>query len=342
MAGPLQCYNKGCGKKFQEADNNAEACQYHSGAPIFHDADKKWSCCNKRSKDFTAFLGMPGCTVGRHNGIRPQEESKPPQPATPAPAPQRNPLPERRARPSPDAPQTALVPTVTASLKALLAKEQAESSEKHEEDIDPATGVKRGEPCKRNGCKQTYADASSSLEQCRHHPGGPVFHEGLKYWSCCGKKTTDFTEFLAQRGCTVDSHLWADQKRAEHTACRYDWHQTGAHVCVTVYAKGAVPPRCAFRLSPTRLSLALTHQRCRGFDLDLTLAGIVEPAQSSVTLAASKVEVKMKKAELVTWARLALDDAAPSQPQGNGAEEPQPDQSSANDLNIDAVDLSDL
>ncbi len=23
---------------------------------------------------------------------------------------------------------------------------------------------------------------------CMHHPGGPVFHEGYKYWSCCKVK----------------------------------------------------------------------------------------------------------------------------------------------------------
>ena len=58
----LQCYNKGCGNKFKEEDNNegkvaallpvwcplyqylhpvtTEACTYHPGVPVFHDAMK--------------------------------------------------------------------------------------------------------------------------------------------------------------------------------------------------------------------------------------------------------------------------------------------------------------
>lgn len=31
---------------------------------------------------------------------------------------------------------------------------------------------------------------------CRYHPGGPVFHDAIKRWSCCKKSSTDFTEFL--------------------------------------------------------------------------------------------------------------------------------------------------
>ena len=59
---------------------------------------------------------------------------------------------------------------------------------------------------------QVYESATSNLEMCKYHPGGPVFHEGLKFWSCCKKKTTDFSEFLAQKGCTTDQHVWKDEK----------------------------------------------------------------------------------------------------------------------------------
>ena len=36
--------------------SSTDACEYHPGAPIFHDAYKGWSCCNKKSTDFTTFL----------------------------------------------------------------------------------------------------------------------------------------------------------------------------------------------------------------------------------------------------------------------------------------------
>lgn len=55
---------------------------------------------------------------------------------------------------------------------------------------------------------QTYEAEHSNLDICKHHPGFPVFHEGLKYWSCCQKKTTDFSEFLEQVGCSSGHHCW--------------------------------------------------------------------------------------------------------------------------------------
>lgn len=43
-------------------------------------------------------------------------------------------------------------------------------------------------------------------DECRHHPGHPVFHDAYKGWSCCNKKSVDFTEFLNIKGCTLSKH----------------------------------------------------------------------------------------------------------------------------------------
>lgn len=48
----------------------------------------------------------------------------------------------------------------------------------------------------------------SNLGVCLHHPGVPIFHEGLKFWSCCQRKTTDFNSFLSQEGCREGKHVW--------------------------------------------------------------------------------------------------------------------------------------
>ena len=37
----------------------SDSCHYHPGVPVFHDALKGWSCCKKRSTDFTEFLNIP-------------------------------------------------------------------------------------------------------------------------------------------------------------------------------------------------------------------------------------------------------------------------------------------
>lgn len=56
-----------------------DACQFHPGGPIFHDALKGWSCCNKKSTDFTQFLNIPGCTRSFHSNEKPPEPEKPPK-----------------------------------------------------------------------------------------------------------------------------------------------------------------------------------------------------------------------------------------------------------------------
>ncbi|KAJ3564279.1 hypothetical protein NP233_g8399 [Leucocoprinus birnbaumii] len=63
--------------------------------------------------------------------------------------------------------------------------------------------------CSRGGCKADFIEGTT--DKCIHHPGGPVFHEGLKSWSCCSdtnKPVLSFDEFLAiPKGCTeVEGH----------------------------------------------------------------------------------------------------------------------------------------
>ena len=92
----LTCYNKGCGKQFNVSENSdgmsvfvlkikskylneiffIESCTYHPGTPVFHDALKGWSCCNKKSTDFSTFLSYPGCTKGQHSNVKPKEPEK--------------------------------------------------------------------------------------------------------------------------------------------------------------------------------------------------------------------------------------------------------------------------
>lgn len=54
-----------------------DACRHHPGVPFFHDAYKGWSCCNKKSVDFTEFLNIKGCQLGKHSNVKPIEPEKP-------------------------------------------------------------------------------------------------------------------------------------------------------------------------------------------------------------------------------------------------------------------------
>ena len=68
----LQCYNFGCGKTFNPETITDTSCCFHPGAPVFHDALKGWSCCRKRTTDFTEFMNIPGCTRGRCSNVKPE------------------------------------------------------------------------------------------------------------------------------------------------------------------------------------------------------------------------------------------------------------------------------
>src|SRR5450432_2005381 len=76
----VHCYNKGCLKEFLLSENKATSCVHHPGEPYFHDAYKEWTCCKKRSVDFTEFLNYKGCATSFHNPNKPAEKEKPAKP----------------------------------------------------------------------------------------------------------------------------------------------------------------------------------------------------------------------------------------------------------------------
>lgn len=342
----VQCYNKGCGQKFVLEHNTDDACEYHPGAPIFHDAYKGWSCCNKKSTDFTTFLNTKGCTKGRHNPEKPVEPQKQKiDPSTrdevitvesPKPA---------LALPRPDfnSPLRRLPITVSQSLKQALEKAALtkETSSKDTGEEKNAYGVKIGENCKNNGCKVNYEGEPSNLDLCRYHPGIPIFHEGLKYWSCCQKKTTDFSEFLEQLGCSTGHHCWVKLETKKVAACRFDWHQTATHVCVAVYAKLSDPAPTYVEANPIRLNANIVFGDENVFTLDIELTGLIDVDQSSVCLAASKVEIKLRKAEPSSWRTLNVER---EQTSNNKTDDEKADEKAEGGLEqmVDAVDLSDL
>jgi disease resistance protein len=65
--GKFMCANKGCTKKsFVPEENNDQACNYHTGEPVFHDLKKSWSCCGKVTYDWDDFMKLPTCAVSSH------------------------------------------------------------------------------------------------------------------------------------------------------------------------------------------------------------------------------------------------------------------------------------
>lgn len=284
----VHCYNKGCGKQFAPQEDTAEECVYHSGAPVFHDAYKSWSCCEKKTTDFTEFLNIKGCCKGAHNPVKPAE----PVPVSKEPVDEVVVKPpERMERPSESEPLIPLPTTTAASLQKLLNNMTVK-----DETLEAAS---KEFVCQRKGCGK--AKDGTQDDKCCYHSGSPIFHEGMKYWSCCKKKTTEFGDFLAQKGCTEGDHQWADPSQKKVVECRFDWHQTGDTVNFTVYAKKIVPERCTITCNPVKLQLEISFGDNQAFSFNKVLAGIVDPEQSKATFYATKLEVCMKKAEFVAW-----------------------------------------
>ncbi|KAM8897612.1 cysteine and histidine-rich domain-containing protein 1 isoform 2-T2 [Spinachia spinachia] len=340
----LLCYNKGCGLKFDPPKNKEDSCVFHPGVPIFHDALKGWSCCRKRTTDFSEFLSIKGCTRGRHSAHRPEVTSDKNQVAPPdgeeiiyqgpksAEALQRE-------RPSSNEPKTKLPHKVSASLAEALKK--LDISRKAEEETKEGQTVLVGTRCKNSACKSTYKGPETDAQVCTHHPGAPVFHEGYKYWNCCCIKTIDFNAFLEQKGCSTGKHRWVPKQDKKKVACRYDWHQTGDDVVVSIYAKNANPELSRIEANGTVLSCQMQFENEKIFKRDFHFWGVVDVQRSSVSLLPSKVEVTLRKADRVSWGRLEdpnVKAEAPEPVEEAAAHDAAPDRP---DYDIDDDDISD-
>lgn len=168
-----------------------------------------------------------------------------------------------------------------------------------------------GTSCKNGGCKSSYESPSSNDTLCVHHPGAPVFHEGYKFWSCCKKKTTDFSAFLEQIGCETGKHKWIQETSSNEIACRWDWHQTPSNVVVAIYAKGYDYSKSFVKINPVRLAVKIVfnHEQKGEFNIDLELKGIVDVSRAEARMYGTKIEVSMPKAEPGHWTKLEIPKA---------------------------------
>ncbi|OLL24388.1 Integrin beta-1-binding protein 2 [Neolecta irregularis DAH-3] len=67
--------------------------------------------------------------------------------------------------------------------------------------------------CTRKGCGKEFDPEKTREGGCTFHPGQPVFHEGLKGYTCCKKRVTSFEEFLELPGCSTGSHSLEQETR---------------------------------------------------------------------------------------------------------------------------------
>uniref|UniRef100_A0A672V0W5 Integrin subunit beta 1 binding protein 2 n=2 Tax=Strigops habroptila TaxID=2489341 RepID=A0A672V0W5_STRHB len=128
----------------------------------------------------------------------------------------------------------------------------------------------------------------------------------VKYWSCCGVKTTDFSTFLEQPGCSRGRHCWAGKGDKKAVSCRQDWHQTSSQVVVTVYAKNPLPALSSVKANRTVLEVHVIFEGNKIFQAEMNLWGVIEIEKSFVSMVPTKVEITLCKNSCGSWARLEL------------------------------------
>ncbi|VDN08036.1 unnamed protein product [Thelazia callipaeda] len=308
----LYCYNKGCGLKFDPSDNNDESCLYHPGAPYFHDAYKIWNCCNKKSTDFGTWLSLKGCTRGKHSSVKPAQEVKHQKSEEMDESYVQkevivwNGLNKPAARQNYSAVMRPL--KLEPTMAALRAIEKFQSEKVQESE----PSIRIGALCRNPGCEKAYEGEKSHDETCVYHNGIAVFHEGMKYWSCCEKKTTDFSTFLEQRGCVVGKHCWIKAERVEKI--REDWFSGGGYIHLNIYCRGAIPELCVVECNGIILQMKIMH----GFGvkethLNYELFGRIDVDGSKVIVGERKLELVLKQDDTVSWPRLTYSENSESQ-----------------------------
>uniref|UniRef100_A0A915K1W4 Cysteine and histidine-rich domain-containing protein 1 n=1 Tax=Romanomermis culicivorax TaxID=13658 RepID=A0A915K1W4_ROMCU len=171
-----------------------------------------------------------------------------------------------------------------------------------------------GTQCRNPACTKTYDKNFDPNETCWYHSGTAIFHEGMKYWSCCQRKTSDFESFLQQEGCTSGRHCFRIDKNEvkNQNNCRYDWHQTGDDLYVTIYGKLSQPADSWFECDQVNLKAHVEYDDGDSiFNLDVPLWGAINVDNSQVTMTAAKVEICMKKSEKVSWPKLIFVEQTP-------------------------------
>ncbi|KAI9340422.1 HSP20-like chaperone [Zopfochytrium polystomum] len=307
--GTILCANKGCGKSFAPDDNAETACEYHPGAPVFHDALKGWSCCSKKVTDFNDFLKIAGCTVGPHSAAAPATDSEPaskaapPKSVTTAPTQIIDGKEVYGTAPTVPAPTSTAKPATTVAAASPPAKPEVKEEDLHDA---PDVVVAVGTACKRRACKHSFAGPESKEDECVFHPGVPVFHEGSKGWSCCTRKVLEFDEFLKLQGCKRGKHRFTDPVPAaeEKVECRRDWYQTQSTVIVTIFAKKVDKTQTTVTFGENQLTVRAKFLDGKVYELDTPLGLPIVPAESKFTVMSTKIEIVLKKANGLSWPTL--------------------------------------
>ncbi|CAL9008561.1 unnamed protein product [Prunus brigantina] len=210
----FKCQRIGCSAKFSEDDNPEGSCQYHD-SPIFHDGIKEWSCCKKRSHDFSLFLEIKGCKTGKHTTEKPMLPKA--KPKTPVSAPTAPPATDASSKEScsrcrqgffcsdhgSQAKEMNSKPVNVATTPLAESITDVEGTSAPSKKI---VGINEPQLCKNKGCGKTFKEKDNHEAACSYHPGPAIFHDRVRGWKCCDVHVKEFDEFMSIPPCTKGWH----------------------------------------------------------------------------------------------------------------------------------------
>ncbi|MED6144051.1 putative methionine--tRNA ligase, cytoplasmic protein rar1 [Stylosanthes scabra] len=177
---------------------------------------KEWSCCKKRSHDFSLFLEIPGCKTGKHTSEKQViAPVKKPTVAAPTAAPSTNASAKDSCSRcqqgffcSDHGSQAKSVNTVGDNPGSVAGHASSENNSSVQAPKEPKKIVDINEPqvCKNKGCGQTFKEKDNHETACSYHPGPALFHDRMRGWKCCDIHVKEFDEFMSIPPCTKGWH----------------------------------------------------------------------------------------------------------------------------------------
>lgn len=252
-------------------------------------------------------MAIPPCTTGKHSTVD----------DTPAPEPKPdNADVDAKIKAEQERAENLPPPVARVAVAAQPPKATPSPAPPEEEDDDPDLPIPDGASCKRRGCGATYkAGQSREGEECVHHPGQALFHEGSKGWTCCKKRVLEFDEFMKIPGCkTTSQHLFVGKKKdpaseEEIKDVRNDFYQTASTVIASLYLKKVDKARSSITFpDATTIELDLHTADQKRYRTRMVLFGATVPEENAGKIMGTKVELTLKKADGAGWPVLRKDD----------------------------------
>ncbi|KAF8412356.1 hypothetical protein HHK36_000319 [Tetracentron sinense] len=220
----VRCQRIGCEAMFTEDDNPDDSCRYHA-SPIFHDGMKEWSCCKKRSHDFSLFLALPGCKTGKHTTEKPVITKATAGPRKPIPA--QSPATDASSKLtcsrcrqgffcSEHGSQAREVNLKPVNAEAVPAVSNTDVQKESPAPAKKIINLNQPQTCRNKGCGRTFKEKDNHEDACNYHPGPAVFHDRMRgvgylrlyasFWQCCDIHVKEFDEFMNIPPCTKGWH----------------------------------------------------------------------------------------------------------------------------------------